>query len=663
MVDDTQNSPDVSRDVQLDVSRPRPPKSDGSPVRRRAPPPGRYLVRSGSSYLFQIRVPQVLAARGLPALLRVSLGPVNHAHARFLADILAAKARLQFDEMALCSMTKDKITASGSDTSVPGSEGSELEAADTSEEASHALAELKGIFQGITSTLKMVERARTDQQGSNPSQEALGTLIEINQQLAARDRGAPHVSAVTNHAALLRGQVHADLRQNLGLHKAVDGASPSVQASQTNVLAPSAVTVSAPAHPLDPTRPDIETFEEVEEEIEDAGPADPSEDWLLVEQEDRRSIKRRASTKPYFSVAARDYLQARVAAKSKENKDVKTANKRIKLFIELIGDHRIDTYTPRDLQSYINLLKYWPRLINDRPKAMSAHEIIAMNRDLHLQPMALKTLSDGYVAVVKSVFGHVCATHDVINPFFGYRLHYPDTARPPRPAEPLSRSRVSEIFRVGVRSGYMDKAILPLLGHLTGRRLGLLTFLRGSDIREKYEGVWVADTSGVLCDDGHWRAIGYKTEESMRFYVLHDLLREIGFIAWSQSIGDAPIFSELVRLVDPANSASSYMQRLFQDAGVQPGKREVFHSLRSNKIAEMQDNRELDSKTARLQAGHALGSDEHVLYGWKHLSEPRARQLAHMPLDQDIDYSPFKRLDFKRLAAKKRIAGTREKTA
>ena len=140
-----------------------------------------------------------------------------------------------------------------------------------------------------------------------------------------------------------------------------------------------------------------------------------------------------------------------------------------------------------------------------------------------------------------------------------------------------------------------------------------------------------------------------------------DFLREVGFISWAQGIGDAQVFSELARLINPANSASSYMQRLFKDAGVLPGKREVFHSLRSNKIAEMQDNHELDSKTARLQAGHALGGDEHMVYGWKHLSEPRARQLAHMPLDQDIDYSPFKKLNFRKLAAKRRTSGTRQK--
>lgn len=60
--------------------------------------PGRYLLQSGSVYLFQIRMPLDLAG-GRCRTIRKSLGPLTAREARRQADLLGALARNRFDQI------------------------------------------------------------------------------------------------------------------------------------------------------------------------------------------------------------------------------------------------------------------------------------------------------------------------------------------------------------------------------------------------------------------------------------------------------------------------------------------------------------------------------------------------------------------------------------
>jgi hypothetical protein len=71
-----------------------PPRSAGKAQPGTARP-GRYLVRSGSVYIFQIRVPKDLSGHALRPI-RVSLGALT---ARVKADLMAAHARHCFDRI------------------------------------------------------------------------------------------------------------------------------------------------------------------------------------------------------------------------------------------------------------------------------------------------------------------------------------------------------------------------------------------------------------------------------------------------------------------------------------------------------------------------------------------------------------------------------------
>jgi hypothetical protein len=155
-----------------------------------------------------------------------------------------------------------------------------------------------------------------------------------------------------------------------------------------------------------------------------------------------------------------------------------------------------------------------------------------------------------------------------------------------------------------------------------------------------------------------WQRVPIKNSGSMTFYVLHNFLAEIGFVAWAKAQGDNFIFPELVRLEDPSKSASSYMGRLMKKAGAKDAKGEVFHSLRGGYIAEAGDQK-IEKRDRMIQVGHSLGDEEHDLYGFKSLTENKAEMLATLLLNPKIDFSMFRGLDFDKLAAKKRTKGGR----
>lgn len=107
----------------------------------------------------------------------------------------------------------------------------------------------------------------------------------------------------------------------------------------------------------------------------------------------------------------------------------------------------------------------------------------------------------------------------------------------------------------------MEDIMLPLLGHLTSRRLGLLIHLRGNDIREQFPEVWVGQVTRLSQIKGTWTTIPVKTQDSERYFVLDDFLKEIGFIDWASRQGSKFLFPNIMKLKDPSKSASSYMQQ------------------------------------------------------------------------------------------------------
>ena len=376
-------------------------------------------------------------------------------------------------------------------------------------------------------------------------------------------------------------------------------------------------------------------------------------DYLL----DRRTVVREPSKLPRFSVIVEDYLRLRTLTSPDRLKDIKSARTRIGVFLDLIGDHPVDRYEASDLQAFVLLMGHWPAKSTQR-KTSSSWEVLEESRRLNHRALAEKSLKDGYLATIRAAMRWGTTSYFYKDPFKDIPLRYPSRLSLSRETLPLSAHQLTAVFNLGVRSGHMDEAMLPLLGHLTGRRLSVLIHLRGSDIIQKYQDIWVAQPRSALQVEERVRRVPIKTKASAKFFVLHDFLRRIGFIDWAVSRGDRFLFPELMRLHDPSKSASQYMKRLFMRAGIPPRSGEVFHSLRGDYIDELRDH-QISTRTARLQVGHSVGPDVHARYGSRSIREVSAKALAHVPMRPDVDYSMFERLDFGRMARSARQKGVR----
>jgi integrase len=569
--------------------------------------------------------------------IRIGLGVLPKAEARAIADQLAAVARVKFKELAKSMVDEE-----------PNSD-------DDDEQQALFMAQL-------TAIIKSKHLDIINPPPEPAGEEALGLAfmkdaVGYAQQLSAKQQGLPHEPLIADNAealATIRYQkFEKELREGKASQPQLFASPPPTPVTAAEPRAEKPEPNSATAHlpsgaPTKTSDAPLITARNASGRIQvDRTPA---------YEQDRKLVARAPSTKPLFSQIAGEYLSERYKSKTEKAKDVQTAEMRLNLFVELIGDHPIDTYTAADLQAFVHLMGKWPAKEKERPAGLSTIDIIRWNAELRAVPLAKATLENGYVAVVKSVFGWKTSTYDYVNPMRGAPLRYPDSARETVSAEPLGADKISRLFEVGVESGFMDGAMLPLIGLLTGRRLGLLVHLRGSDIREKYDGVAVAQVTDLIHIGGRWKTVPVKTRDSVKFFVLHSFLNEIGFVDWAQTIGDEFIFPQLMKTADPAKTASQYMGRLYARAGIKDTRGEVFHSLRGGFIAEGRDQ-DVRDRDLRLQAGHDAGEDEHSKYGFNHITEKSAHYIANLPLNPGIDFEMFRGLDFNAMWKKQRTMG------
>jgi integrase len=367
---------------------------------------------------------------------------------------------------------------------------------------------------------------------------------------------------------------------------------------------------------------------------------------------------------PYYSQVSADYIAMRKAAGAKQS-ELDTLQLRRKTFIDILGDRLVTDYFPLDLQHYVLKMRHWPANVTkrfDKSKGKpglddwNTNDVLATNADLHQKPVARKTMTDGYVANVRTMIRYGMSDYTYRDPFAGAKIRWPAEFRVGAPREGIDFEVLNKLFANGVASGCLDEALIPLILYLTSRRLGLILYLRGSDLRRKHGAVF-AQTAGIVSVNGVWQRVPVKTDESMGSFVLHGLLDAIGFVDWSMARGDSWIFEAMHEHSDPSKYASQLLNRRLVAAGAKGASIETIHSLRGDGIDGLRDA-DIAARASQLQSGHAFGN-LHDEYGHRSLSRKEAIAIATRALPAEIDWSVFENLDFDKLAAGRRTPGRR----
>ena len=362
-----------------------------------------------------------------------------------------------------------------------------------------------------------------------------------------------------------------------------------------------------------------------------------------------------------FSEAARDYIAMREDAAGGASKlsGKSSLELRCRTFVEVIGDKPYTDYARGDLQRYVSQMQTWPANVTKRGlwSDLSVPKILERNKDLTERPLAKKSMEDGYVATIKTVMRWAAERDERRSPFDRVKIRWPDILRPSVPREPISNRVLSAAFARAVEADEIENALLLLLPYVTGRRIGLLVYLQGGDLREK-DGVWIAQTNGIVATETGFKRVPYKTDDSVQFFVLHRKLAEIGFCEWAKA-QHGFVFGEIHKLADASKSASQNLNRLLRAAGAAGGNREVLHSLRGGRIDENRDA--VSGRANRLQAGHELSDVHDRDYGTKALRPKDMKALYNLRVPKDVDLSPFDRINFDALKLKERTPRRRKK--
>jgi hypothetical protein len=366
---------------------------------------------------------------------------------------------------------------------------------------------------------------------------------------------------------------------------------------------------------------------------------------------------------PLFSQIEDEYLAIRENGGASAGA-ISTARWRTSVFKTLVGDRPLGQYMPIDLQNYVNELQYLPLQFSQKGDqteellAIGIKAAIAKNKNEHCyEPIALKTMQDGYVQIVRAMIHTATGLHRLRDPFQGFRVRWPDNAKPSVKRESIDYETLDRVFRLGVDSGYLDDAMLGPLCLLSTRRIGLLPWIRGSDFGTKH-GVDIIRVNGIVFDKtgGIYRRVPYKTDESLRFFVLHSAFRKWGFVDWATEQGDNFLFRLLQTCKDPSDTASDRINKLLRRGGAAGMNIEVGQSLRHGG-KDMLIEEDVDTQTTRLQMGHRA-SDPHAGYGTRaELRRKQCQELANLDLPKEIDWSMFAGLDFEAMASRPRMVG------
>lgn len=289
---------------------------------------------------------------------------------------------------------------------------------------------------------------------------------------------------------------------------------------------------------------------------------------------------------PLLSEVIDPYLKTKQESEVSENY-LKGMPRRFQAFIDFAGDKPITDYRSSELHSFTAALSKVPRewSRDERLKTQSIRDVIEWNEDRKekLDCLAVTAIKTGYILPVKGLFLWACSEHMLLNPFGNFRFSAPKSARELDDRQSFTTEELNRIFALAGLEKRLDDRMLPLLGLLTGARIGELTFLQAKDFRKTSDGYYYIYLSKNLTVDGKEKERAVKTKQSIRHIAVHEIFKTIGFINHINKLRPAAwVFPHLhgKNVRDPADTASKRMSRLLKDAGVYQEYIKVFHSLR-----------------------------------------------------------------------------------
>ncbi len=383
------------------------------------------------------------------------------------------------------------------------------------------------------------------------------------------------------------------------------------------------------------------------------------EDTSVLQELNEKFNKKFFDKYPKFDVAAEAYIKKRIEAQKKtgnSEKEIYYLRHRVEIFIKICGNKPVDEYDSDDLDRFALDLQYLPLSYTKAKhfREVDIRDIIKINKryfdrnhKMNWRPLTEKTIRDGYIGRLRTVFNGILNKNRLPSPFAGHKVLIPKTTNESVDRLPLTISNANNLFQKCAKLDRPDDVLLPLLGALTGARIGELAFLQAKDIDKWHEG-YVLNLFNGVDDGGITKPRELKTRGAKRYIAIHQKLVDVGFVEWARS-QEGFLFPHLhhSKIVDPADTASKRFQRIFRKAEIHDERAQVFHSLR-HLYKDMLRDAEVNERTADIQLGHALVGVS-ANYGKRTLRPKEVAILSRVPLPAGIDFSPYMARKFETL--------------
>ncbi|WP_172965685.1 tyrosine-type recombinase/integrase [Agrobacterium sp. FDAARGOS_525] len=357
---------------------------------------------------------------------------------------------------------------------------------------------------------------------------------------------------------------------------------------------------------------------------------------------------------PLLSVTLEEWTKVR-GGLGIDGKKIDTDYNRIKDFITFAGDKPINKYRYLDFQSFANMLVHVPASYSVKPEFRSMTQAEAMRHNDGLPPakrhktLTGKTIETNYLSPLNMIFHDMCAHHNFPSPLANVTIRISNDARDSTDRLPFAVPELNKWFAHAATEDRGDNKWLPLLGTVTGARIGELIRLQAKDIYQVEGGHWVLDlTTDLVTPDGLAVARRVKTKSSRRIIAIHQAIVDAGFIEYVKTFPkDGWIFPWAFyhgkeKVKRPADAASKRLNGQLKKIGIHKEIESTFHSSRHTAKDIMRVAR-IDQRTHDLQTGHKLKtvSDN---YGAKRLKREELEVLTVLPLPEGLDLSPYMRV-------------------
>jgi len=325
-------------------------------------------------------------------------------------------------------------------------------------------------------------------------------------------------------------------------------------------------------------------------------------------------------------------------------------------FLEIVGDKPLASLVRDDMRDYCRVIHCLPkrRTVVTPYKTMTIRQLVALDiPDSNL--MTSGTIDDRFVTV-RVLLNWLADEYPSTLPHLA-QLKKELVVSRKAPTTERKRAYTDDELRLlfeptvytgrGTNKGW--KYWLPLLGLLTGARLGELGQLLVSDIKqEAASGVWYFDIN----DEEERQRL--KTTAAKRQVPLHPMLMELGLLQRLQTLQrrkETHLFPALQQYVDPGNYPSNWFTTFRRSRGLGggPGKSSPldFHSFRRSFITRCKFQG-LDRHKVKEIVGHEEGEFDDITAVYE---ERYSVGILHADVMSKLDFSEA--IDLERLKCPK----------